>query len=256
MRVVAMLCLLALAGFVAAGDGVTDIVATQRQATELLPVLQPLAGDDVSVQVFNGQLVLHGPADRVAALRAVIERLDRPLQNLRVSVRRHAASTGNDRVARDVLRDGRVVFERGSVATRQGGDDVQQLVLVEGSAARLSLDTEIPVLGIAPSGAAMTSFVPLGNGIELKPTIAGDRIRLEISRRDARLADQGIAAQAVQAVLLLAPGEWTDLGVVAGTWRNDTATGQGGTSYVDRQQRDSGSRDETRWDVRVDLLDP
>lgn len=233
-----------------ADPDVTEVVATQRPAEELLPVLRPLAGNDVSVQAYQGQLVLHGPADRVAVLKVVLAQLDRPLRNLRISVRRH-----DD--ARESLA-GVGVHASGSVELRQetrtqSTGDTQSLVLVEGAVARLSLDTEIPVLGVAPSGALTTGFVALGNGLDLAPTLSGDRVRLEIRRRDARVDGAGIAAQTVQSVLLLVPGEWSALGAL------DSGRQGGGDAvragHRDAQvTRDSGrDADSARWDVRVDV---
>ena len=46
---------LLLAASAIAADHVTEVVSTQRPAEELLPVLEPLGGDDVSLQAWRGQ---------------------------------------------------------------------------------------------------------------------------------------------------------------------------------------------------------
>lgn len=234
----------------------TEVIATQRPAEELLLVLQPLAGADVSVQAYQGQLILRGSSERIAALRAVIAQLDRPLRNLRISVRRYddAAQSRTQAGAQWHSHRGSAVGLQSTQEQTQT-NDTQQLVLLEGAVARLSLDTEIPVLGLASSGAVTTTFVPLGNGIELKPMLSGDRIRLEVRRRDARVEGSGIATESVQSVLLLEPGVWTDLGAVAGTDSGQTGNIriQGKDIAITRDERRDGNQ--MRWDVRVDLFD-
>ncbi|MFZ5723925.1 MAG: hypothetical protein ACOY33_09740 [Pseudomonadota bacterium] len=212
---------------VVAGD-TTVVVVTQRLAGELLPILQPLAGSDVSVQVFGGRLVLGGPAGRVAGLRAVIAELDRPLRNLRISVRRHDVAASAQSHIRAQWESGqgvRVGMAHDQQHLQSG--DIRQLVLLEGTTARLSVDREIPVLMPAPLN---SGILPSGNGIDLAAQAAGDGIRLEVRRRDAQVDGGAIAAQTVQSVLLLVPGEWTELGAVV--------AGQA-----------------TRWDVRIDYAD-
>lgn len=197
-------------------DRVTEIIATQRPAEELLPVLLPLAGGDVSVQAYHGQLIIGGPAARVEEMLAVIEGLDRPARNLRISVRRLDATAERRQELRVRVQEDRAAVGIDARATRSAAAGVQQLVVLEGESARLSLDSEIPVLGTAPSGATTTDFLPLGNALELRPTLAGERVRLEIRRRDAQQASGAINAQTVQSVVLLDPGVWTELGAVAG----------------------------------------
>lgn len=207
---------LAVAGEPSPYDRVTEIIATHRPAEELLPVLMPLAGSDVSVQAYHGQLIIGGPAARVEEMLAVLADLDRPSRNLRISVRRLDAAAQRRQEVQVRVQDGRASVGIDDRATRSAAAGVQQLVMLEGEAARLSLDSEIPVLGTAPSGATTTGFLPLGNALELRPTLAGERVRLEIRRRDAQAANGAINAQTVQSVLLLEPGVWTELGAVAG----------------------------------------
>lgn len=223
----------ASAGDPSSYERVTEIIATRRPAEELLAVLLPLAGSDVSVQAYHGQLIIGGPAARVEQMLAVLADLDRPARNLRISVRRLDAAAERRQDVQVRVQDGRATVAVDDRATRSAAAGVQQLVMLEGEAARLSLDTEIPVLGTAPSGATTHGFLPLGNALELRPTLAGERVRLEIRRRDAQAANGAINAQTVQSVLLLEPGVWTELGAVAGY--------PGGTS---------------RWEVMVEQAAP
>lgn len=256
-----LLAMLLLLPICAAAANVTEIVATQRPAEEWLPVLQPLAGSDVSVQAYRGQLILQGPAARVQDLLDVVQKLDRPLRNLRISVRR--ATTAED-VRRDVGVQGStsgatVVLHQ---SERRGDDlDAQSLTMLEGQAAWLSVDTEIPVLGFAASGTPYSYYEPLGNGLSLTPSLAGDHVRLAVSQRVAELAgrsghSQAIQSTSVQSVLLLTPGEWMPLGDIAPGDGGSTATSftlDGKRVTADQRQR-SGRQPAVRWEVKVDVL--
>lgn len=256
---VAMLLLLPLA---AAADDVTEVIATRRPAEELLPVLHPLASSEVSVQAYRGQLILQGPASRVQDLLDVVQKLDRPLRNLRISVRR--ATTAED-ARRDVVaqgsKNGAAVMLHHS--ERRSDDlDAQSLTMLEGQAAWLSVDTEIPVLGFAASGTPYAYYEPLGNGLSLAPSLAGDRVRLAISQRVAQLAgsngySQAVQATTVQSVLLLTPGEWTPLGDLAPGDGGSTATSftlDGKRVTADQRQR-SGRQPAMHWEVKVEVLE-
>lgn len=252
-----LLTLLLLAAVAQAQPVVTEIIATTRDAEELLAVLQPLTGDDVSAQAYRGQIILRGNPARVAELRGILAQLDRAAQNLRISVRRrdHGSSAGTD--ARVRVGSGQTELKVQQHNRQTRSDDEQSLVLMEGAVAALALDREIPVLTVAPSGAVSGSFVPLGNVLELKPALAGAQVRLEIRQRHAELngtaIDTAIDSSSVQSVLLLTPGVWTDLGALG-------SDGQDSSSRVDssgsgQRSRAAGTR-QLDWQVRVELLAP
>lgn len=251
-------CLLLAASGVAA-DRVTEVVATQRPADELLPVLEPLGGDDVSLQAWRGQLVISGPSARVQEILAVLKTLDAPLQNLRISVRR--AGVGGevgDRVSISTgPGDTGVRIQQGRLETRDAGE--QQLTVLEGTEAWLSVDREVPVLVVAPGGTVSAGYQPLGSGVTLRASRAGERIRLDIVQRVAAMDDGSISAQSVSSALLVDAGVWTPLARVArsdGARRDDTVwrIGPQGTGIDSRRVRDAAEW--TAWEVRVDWLSP
>lgn len=250
---------LLLAASAVAADRVTEVVSTQRPAEELLQVLAPLGGDDVSLQAWRGQLVISGPAARVQDILAVLKALDAPLQNVRISVRR---ADGGGQAGRAVSigvqpGDTRVHVQHGQVETRGTGE--QQLTVLEGTDAWLSVDREVPVLVVAPGGVVSGGYQPLGNGVTLRASRAGERIRLEIVQRVAALDDGSISAQSVSSALLLDPGVWTPLARVArsdGARREDTVwrIGPQGAGIDSRRVRDAAAW--TDWEVKVDWLTP
>ena len=148
-----------------------------------------------------------------------------------------------------------VEMRRDSV--QSSGSDAQQLTMLEGTAAWLSMDTEVPVLGIAQNGAEIPSYAPLGNGLALRPVIAGEQVRLQISQRVAHAEPDGIKTEKIESVLMLAPGTWTALGNIDTVERHD----DGGSTIsigshsggIDRR-RDIRSKEQVRWEVKVDLL--
>ncbi len=250
---------LLLAASAIAADRVTEVVSTQRPAEELLPVLEPLGGDDVSLQAWRGQLVISGPAARVQEILGVLKGLDAPLQNLRISVRRAGGGgeAGSALSIRAGSADTRVQVRQSQEQTRGSGE--QQLTVLEGTAAWLSVDREVPVLVLAPGGTMSGGYQPLGNGVTLRASRAGERIRLDIAQRVAAMDDGSISAQSVSSVLLLDPGTWTPLARVArsdGARRDDTVwrIGPQGAGIDSRRVRDTSAW--TDWEVKVDWLAP
>lgn len=247
------LTLLLLAAVAQAQPPVTEIIPTTRDAEELLAVLQPLTGDDVSAQAYRGQIILRGTPARVAELRAILAQLDRAAQNLRVSVRRrdHNNSAGTD--TRVHVGSGQTELNVQQHNGQTRSNDEQSLVLMEGAVAALALDREIPVLTVAPSGAVTGGFVPLGNVLELKPALAGEQVRLEIRQRHAQLNGTAIDSSGVQSVLLLTPGVWTDLGAINSSSEDRSARID---SAGNAQRGSVRSTREPGWQVRVELLAP
>ncbi len=242
---------------------VTQIVTTQRPAEELLPVLMPLAGNEVSLQAYRGQLIVSGPATRVEVLLAVLAQLDRPTRNMRISVRKISTEMRRSRELQSQIDSQGAHIRLGSDLAQSGGGDQQQLVVREGDVARLSLDQEILTSGVTAAGAPSEKFLPLGNQLELNPQWADGQIRLEIVRRDAQLQSENsltIASQGVQSVLLLTPGQWTPFASVS------SAGNDGGRSISGAIEGDQargtyrngrvGHFALQNWEVRVDVMDP
>lgn len=260
MRRLPALCVttwLLLAASAVAADRVTEVVSTQRPAEELLPVLAPLGGDDVSLQAWRGQLVISGPAARVQDILVVLQTLDAPLQNVRISVRRAGGGGQRDSAVSTGVQSGDtgVRVRQGQLETRDAGE--QQLTVLEGTDAWLSVDREVPVLLVVPGGAVSGSYQPLGNGVTLRASRAGERIRLDIVQRVAALDDGSISAQSVSSVLLLDAGVWTPLARVArsdGARRDDAVwrIGPQGAGIDSRRVRDAAAW--TDWEVKVDWL--
>jgi type II secretory pathway component HofQ len=221
-RLLPLLALLLATG-ASAGEPRTEIIYSTR-ADELQPVLAPLAEPDGQVSVYRDQLVIRATPEKMAQIRALLEKLDRPLKNLRISVRRqqeaHSSSsgiTGRGRVAvRDGKAGGRIDLQAGQQQDSTQGETRYSLMAREGDTVFISTGTDIPVLSVARSGkdriVAGQVYVPVHSGVEVTPRLQPDgRAVLDISVQQAEVGRAGIQREQTQTVLAVRLGEWTPL---------------------------------------------
>ena len=87
-----------LDGVAAAADWPLTILELEhRLPDEVIPLLAPLAGPDGVVTGANASLFVRASPERLADLRAALDRIDRPAQNLLVEVRGASAAAAHRR---------------------------------------------------------------------------------------------------------------------------------------------------------------
>ena len=232
-----------------------EIIELQhRSADELLPLVEPLLGPRDGLTGTGYRLIVRTSPGRLRQIRELVEALDRPPRELRLSVRVSDASDrdhhGLDPAREHEEADGRVV-RRYTTARREA----EQWVRVqEGQQAHIREGEVIPMAGVAvlrPDGTLIggIDYRTLDRGFVVTPAITpDDRVRLHIAQIAEREGPGGrIETQVLETVTTVDPGDWVDLGGTVGQDRRDDQRIIG-----TRRTRD---RDEKTVQIRIDIME-
>lgn len=223
----ACLLLLLLAQTAEAAEALqTDIVYSSR-ATELAPILNPMAAPEGGVTAYQDQLLIRSTPEKIALIRDTLKKLDRPLKNLRVSVRYRQTQSES---RRDIGAKGQVRIENGDVSGRvvAGAQDRQRqsqrdsnysITASEGASVFIATGQDIPVLSVIPgqNGTVIgNQYVPVQSGMEVTPRLQPDgHVMLAIRFRQAEADRRGIINSASTETQIQASlGQWTALSQV------------------------------------------
>lgn len=238
-----------LATAVQAADYALKIIPLQhRSAEELIPAIRPLLGPDEAVTGIRYQLFLRASDASQREVECLVQTLDQPRRNLRVTVRQGLAqdadsagqgisgamgSAGVRIVVRDQrpVRGGLVVGGSGEDSARyrvyrsagsQRQETSQFLNVLEGMPAFIRVGESVPYVQrfLALAGRRITvvegvQYQDVVTGFEVLPRVAGDRIELEIAPRLSFIGNQGtqvVNFQELRTTVSVSSGEWVDLG--------------------------------------------
>lgn len=241
--------LITFASAISIASGFEVIPLKHRPAQMLLPSLQAIASDGTQITAANNQLILKGDADQVAQIRALIETLDTPLAQFRISLRQnntrqqnnaaighefeyqHESSSGNIRIGTTTL-DGKPVRPTQSSnghstyssttyvkkrSTQSRGNTHQTINALEGHPARIETGKEIPFLSANSYDATVTEdYKPVITGFYVTPTASGDnRVTLDISAQKQKIRrtnTQEIDTAGFSSTINARLGEWINVG--------------------------------------------
>lgn len=266
--------ILLLAMFCNAACAQTDfkiITLQHRLAQDILPVVQPMAGEEGSVSAIDNNLLIRTTPERMGVIEQTIATLDKERKNLRITIRHedterreqtHASIAGrvtagktqvdvNDPHLPREMREGVVIeADKSSHVFRQQGSEF--LTVLDGARAFIRVGHSVPYtqqwlvmtqryLHLQQT----TEFREIATGFAVRPNVIGKQIELEITPRIASLSQAGfIDFEELSTVVIVMPGQWFDLG---GTMQKRDEVSQlilsGGT--------DSGKR-KTKLMVKVD----
>lgn len=226
-----LLLLAPLLAWAATDDPLTTIELKGRSAEEIIPIIRPLlAADDAITGKGNLLFVRTDPAS-VSQIRRLLEEIDRPLNNLLITVR-----TGVDMSYErsDAGVKGNIVLDKPGQSDidmrldkqyrTQNRGSTQQLRVIEGQPAFINIGQAIPY----PAGSVVhTPHGSYGNyGIEYRetpdgfyvlPRLRGDQVTIEINPRHDQLSPQGggrIDTTSLHTTVSGRLGEWIRLGGV------------------------------------------
>lgn len=240
------LCFLLLAGRPShAVELQTEIIYSLR-ADELLPVITPLAGPEGSVSVYRDQLIIRATAQNLDVIRDTLTKIDRPLKNLRISVRRQQQQSES---SQDIGAQGEVHIRNGKVSghinaqadtsQRQSrSNNSYSITASEGAAVMIATGRDVPSLTVV-SNAGSTVFsqqyIPVQSGMQVTPRLQADgQVILSMSFRQATLnSGRGVIySEATQTQIRTRLGQWTPLSQIESSI---SITGSGQASPYQQQ---------------------
>lgn len=255
---------------------VTEVIALRsRTVDEVLPIVRPLVEPEGTVSGISGQLVVRATPDKLAALKQVLQTIDRPARQLVISVTQDAELVRREREAAIYGSvggaDARVTVpppgrppREGIVVQGGGGDDFvrgqaverdiasagrasQRLRVLEGNEAFIQAGESRPVrerqVIETPTGTRVietTQYVDAGTGFYVRPQVSGERVTLTIrTARDRFTGDRrgSIETQSVNTQVSARLGEWVEIGGVAEQGaRSSSGILQRGSTNVDERR--------------------
>lgn len=274
--------LLALSGALAEAAGTLEIVTLRyRSAESVVPLLQPFLDPGGSLSGRGDKLFVRTSPGNFDELRRLLDELDRARRQLRLTVTQDvqtASAQGAAGVRADLPLGNNVRILSGSVppgsslevrgggaAVSIGGGDTlrtqrqgseQSVQVLEGERAFIQIGQAVPVptqqVIVRPGGAVVTQttqYRDLGQGFYAQPTLAGDRVSVDIAQQDARPGGYGPGSAEVSRVATTVSGrlgEWISLGGIDQQVRQSASSG---FSYATRD----ATRQQGLW-LKVEVI--
>lgn len=213
------------------------ITLQHRFAEDLLPIIQPLAGEDGVVTGLQNQLIIRAQPERLAEIEQVIASMDMVRVNLKISVRRHNRTdtsqnaievSGSQRIGKVSIgtnrhpgraRDG-VQVDIDDRQNSQTQNSQQFINAIEGEFAFIQVGQSVPftqewrtLTHRYAQVRRTTEFVTISTGFAVRPRSLGTQIELDITPRISQFNQQGfIDFESLRTVVRVNKGEWFDLG--------------------------------------------
>lgn len=229
MRLERVLPALLVAAIAWADDTVVEVLTVRnRPASDLVAVLEPLAGRDGSVAAMENRLVVRATPGALRRIKEVLGSLDVAPRSLWVTVRQNsvgAAETRTGAITAGVPAGGTTVQVRpdgttvtttersrtrvtgafGAASASETGADVQRLQCLEGRPAFIRVGRALPV----PQAVGGTTYAEADTGFWVLPRLAGDVVTLELSvAKDAFEASGAVGVRQTQTTVTGRLGEW------------------------------------------------
>jgi type II secretory pathway component GspD/PulD (secretin) len=207
-----------------ADEAQTEIIYSTR-AAELAPVLAPFAEPEGSVSAYQDQLIIRATPAKLATILDTLKKIDRPLKNLRISVRRQQQGSSSRKT---IGANGQVHIRNGDVSAgisaradeeneQSQGSGRYSISALEGATVFIATGSDIPVLTVSSTRNGTVTgngYVPVESGMQVTPRLMPDgNVMLDIDFRQASLAHQRgvINRDTTQTRLQIPLGRWTAL---------------------------------------------
>jgi hypothetical protein len=212
----------------------TRVIELQSAAPEsLVPVVKPLLGPWESVSVFRQSLVVNAAPETLDRVESLVRELDRPLRNLRISLRR-ASSDESGIDTRDA-----------SVTSTRAREEVQEIRTLEATPLLLRDGSLVPL----PAGGVFGPEIlweSLENGFAVTARVSGETVTVDVEVRDDNLRSGTVRKTTLQSSVSGQLGEWIALGSTKNT-SNRSSLSSG--ADISTRKRASGS-----YELLVELL--
>lgn len=237
--VISLILTLALTWQAHAATEFKIITLQHRLAADLLPVIQPLVGEDGSVSAMQNNLIIRANPKNMAEIEQAVSIMDTARQNLKITVSRSsnqqlksnsANVSGRKRIgnvtvetsrSHRMIRDG-VAVDIDSQQRSINSSNQQFIQVLEGEKAFISVGQSIPytqewinLAGRYLHTLRTTEFITIDTGFAVRPRMIGDLIELEVTPRFSQINQNGtIDFETLTSVIRSRRGEWLDLGSI------------------------------------------
>ncbi len=242
-----------------------------RFADDILPLIQPLAGDESTITGLQNQIIVRATPEKMAEIEQIIASLDVVQKNLKITVSHQKNQTqfsdgagatirkrfGNVEINNNTHRSQRnradgvqIGVENQSRATRSNSH--QFINVLDGGEGFIRVGQSVPFtqewvryMQRYISVQRTTTYVDITTGFGVRARSVGNQVELEITPRIAQQNQQGfIDFEELTTVVRVNKGEWFDLG---GTMQQSDEVSRAILSYKNQRQTTDGT-----LEIRVD----
>jgi len=214
------------------------ITLQHRFASDIIPTIQPMVGDDGNVSGIDNQLLVRASPERMGMIEQIVATLDRARKNLRITISHEdirqtksnqAGVRGSARIGNADINLGRpsrgydqdnleIDIGQQQNAISQTGSEF--ITVSEGGSAFIRVGQSVPFtqqwLVWAQQYAHVqqaTIYQDITTGFAVRPRVINGQVELEISPRISSLASGDVIDfQSLSTVVRVTPGQWFDLG--------------------------------------------
>ena len=238
-----------------------EVIDLQRPAQELITVIKPLLKPGDGLSYTGNQLIVRTDARTLSQIRSIIQQIDQPLRNLRVTVRVNRTGEQRDRntgVSADLVigkkqSAGRIEVQHQSQQRRQDNEDRFSIQVIDGGRARIYLGQLLAHQhgAIRPNVyISGTAYQDVRSGFDVVPKLIGEQVRVEIHPQVRQISGSvrsTLDITEAHTILMVRPGSWMKFGEIdQSQWRD-----QQGIAY-----QGSGDRSSTEvLEMRIDILE-
>jgi len=229
MHLVALLAGWFLFGTTVMAQEVSLFDVHTRPASDLVPQINALLGDQGSVSAYGNRLIVQAPASRLEEVRWLISELDRPPRNLLVEVRVDSELSDTDQSAGVRLRDLQADVRLRRHSTRQDGDIVQRVRTLDGRPALIRIGQSVPVYQVERGGQGSdrterleVRYKDIHTGILVLPRSHGGNVTVEVYQQaESPAVTSGVFnTQHADTVVSGRLGEWIPIGSIDAAGRS------------------------------------
>ena len=261
-----LFCCIATQSISAAALEVFDL--NSRTAEEIIPIIQPLVNKNTSLSGQGYQLFVRGEKSDIKLIKGLLQRIDSPLRNLRVSVRQISKSQAKQ----DEI-DFMVNIESGKLAlainpsnngtqlrikrfgTKKSRENTHSVRVMEGHKAYIYSGINKPVKtqetfvkGKTSAYQYSAQYKQVNSGFYALPRVVNDRVTIEINPQQQSFRNGNvISTHDISTVIKGRVGQWITLG---GLDKSSDVREKGIASRTFGTQRD-----ETVTQVKVEIIE-
>jgi type II secretory pathway component GspD/PulD (secretin) len=210
------------------------IQVNNRPAAEIQPLLKPLLDESDQVIADGSNLLIKTSPERLAEIKAFVNKLDSRQQNLLITVLQssqmnadelNAAARARISIPADNISKTTSIIT-GHVYQTQGDttrENTQTIRTLEGNTAYIKTGNAQPVQNIQifnsgygyPAVTANTKFIETSTGFAVIPRLNGEQVTLDVTPWSEHMARGQIQSQSAQSSLRVNLGEWVELGGIS-----------------------------------------
>lgn len=256
LRAALLVTLLALSLQVGAQQVQTFLIRSQPAAA-LIDTVQPLLNEGGGVSAYRDRLIVRGSPTEIAAVRKVLEAIDRPPRRLIVEVRRRGgaslstsgvgfgARTDHAEIGRPPAGGADLGLGYQQLETRIRDDSLQRVRVVEGRPALIRTGQSLPVYqgyrdiyGNRVVQGFEVHYRDVDSGFFALPRVHGDEVSVEIYQQREQAAFSGrFERQLASSVVTGRLGDWMLLATTGGS--DSDQRNAIGTHFETRRAQDS-----------------